>query len=84
MGHGDTGINSFSTSTRLFHTEIQAPLHLRMSEMEEEREVVRGFEEEKLPRKKYRITVEPLGYLFVTAFFIQVRFNFDQSDDMRC
>jgi len=46
-----------------------------MSEMEEEREVVHGFEEKKLPRKKYRITVEPLGYLFVTAFFIQVRFD---------
>lgn len=47
-----------------------------MSEMEEQRPCAQELlEEEKLPNKKYRVTVEPLGYLFVTAFFIQVRFN---------
>lgn len=44
--------------------------------MEEQQEFVRELEGEKLRGKKYRITVEPIGYLFVSAFFIQVRFNF--------
>ena len=40
--------------------------------MEDQNEKVAEFDENGRSRKKYRITVEPLGYLFVTAVFCQV------------